>query len=653
MASLPEKLNAFVLRHPPVLTLRELSDQGTLGLNDLKGIHGGESTVGIFAAMRRVLPFLLLLLAAASASAQLRPAANARPLAGVINGDTVWLDEYSREIGRRTEYAQLRGQVDPPEIMQAAWDDIVRRRLLLRASADQGVAVTLAVVDSILLNATPDYIRRGVVDERGRFDAALLSAMVLRPDSVVRANTPGMKDQDREQEIKQLNGTIAQWREFIGFAETERRLRSKVTADVTLDTSGLRERFRLAASTVAADVVLVPCAKDLPRPNVTELQAYHKANSAQFTTPEPMRRLAIMSWPMTAAPIDSSLVLSNINRFVGLVNAARSPRQKDSIWNSVSSTTSNGTIRLSADSVEQADFYARVRGKKVGTAIGPIMHPSGVHILLIDSVIKAKGATSPVVRIRYILTPIEPSKQTVDSILGVVSEAVRIYEEGIELGAVAGRFGRQITLSPWFTERQKVYGSYRLPQVAFRTQVAAACDPIDTPERGVVMAVVIDSVPAGPLPFEAALYRMSDAIVRQRACDARRDLAKIVKGLCSRIDGGVLFIAERPKEAQVARGLTITGDGYFGDAMYDLTAAREILAKPMPDLYGPFLGDNGWYVVNITGINAANPDEFPMWLELKREDILEEQRTARWEQFERQLRSSAAIDDRRWLTFRY
>lgn len=623
-----------------------------LGPNDLKRVHGHESTVGIFAPMKRVFP-IILFFSALTALAQVRQPATTRPLAGVINGDTVWLDEYSREIGRRTEYAQLKGTVDPPEIMQAAWDDIVRRRLLLRASVAEGVVVSVADVDSILLMATPDYIRRGVVDEKGRFDAVLLRAMVQRPDSIVRANTSGMNSADQDQEIKQLKGTVAQWREFIGFAETERRLQAMVTSGVVLDTTDLRERFRLAASTATADVILVPCAKDIPRPNVSELQAYYKANSSSFTTQEPMRRLAILSWPMSAAPIDSSLVLANISRFIGLVNGAKTARVRDSIWKSVAETTSYGTFRLSPDSTEHTAFYARVRGKKVGTAIGPIMHPSGVHILLVDSVVPAKGSKSPIVRVRYIISPIDPSKQTVDSILGVVSEAVRLYEEGLELGAVAGRFGRTIALSPWFTERQRVYGSYRLPQLAFKTQVAAACDPIDTPEKGVVMAVVVDSIPAGPLPFEAAIYTMSDAIVKQRACDARRDLAKTVKGLSTRLDDGTLFIAERPQEAQVARGLSVTGDGYFGDNMYDLTAAREVISKPLPGLYGPFLGDNGWYTVNITGMNAANPDEFPMWLELRKADLEEEQRLAAWDRYLTELRKRATIDDQRWLYFRY
>ena len=43
-----------------------------------------------------------------------------RAYAGVVNGDTIWLEEYSKEVGRRTEYVKQRGNVDPSEIMQQA-----------------------------------------------------------------------------------------------------------------------------------------------------------------------------------------------------------------------------------------------------------------------------------------------------------------------------------------------------------------------------------------------------------------------------------------------------------------------------------------------------------------------------------------------------
>lgn len=575
-----------------------------------------------------------------------------RAYAGIVNGDTIWLEEYSREVGRRTEYVKQRGKVDPSEIMQQAWNELTQRRLLLRESVRLGLRVTNEDIDSIFLTATPDFIKRGVVDDKGKFDLDLLKAILYRPDSLVRANTQGMSEKERSEETMQLRASVAQWREIIGLSETELRIRKAITDSVKLDTTTLRPRFREAATSATADVIYMPCLTDLPAPSITEMEAYHKANLGQFTTPRPMRRLAYLAWPMTAAPVDSALVLGNVTRFVSLLNGARNARKRDSLWMSVARTTSSGVTRLSPDSAAQASFYGLVKGKKVGTAVGPIRHASGVHVLLVDSVIAVKGKKQPDIKIRVIVSEIEPSRQTVDSILKVVDDAAGLYDQGMELGAIAGRFGRTIELSPWFTDDEKIFGSYRLGDIAFKTQVAVACDPIDTPEKGVVLGIVVDSIDAGPMPFDAAASRVAMVLNRQRGCEARKDVMKTIMGLTTRLDDGLMFIAENPKGAQIMRGVAVQS-GFIGEEMYDPTAAAEILAKPLPDLYGPFLGDLGWYIVNITGIVKANEAEFPMWLELRSQDLLQEQKQATWDDYLKRLRAGATIDDNRWFYFRY
>lgn len=573
---------------------------------------------------------------------------------GVVNGDTIWLDEYSREIGRLTEYSSQSGRVDPSDIMEQAWTDLLRRRLILQDASHRGVSLTIAQVDSILLNATPDFIKRGIVDTKGRFDRDLLRAMLQSPDSLVRANTVGLPQQQRDEERQQLLASIAQLRERIGLMEIEKRLRTNVEASFSFDTTGLYAKYAEAASSALVDVLLTPCAKDLPQPSLSEIRAYYNTNGARFTTPVPMRRLAVLSWPMTAAPVDSTLFLGNVRAFVSMLNTAPDKRKRDSVWMSVASTTSSGATRLSADSASHAMFYAAVSRTKVGKAVGPIMHPTGVHVLLVDTIhAKRKGASKPDISVRVIISEIEPSKQTVDSLLAQVDEAAELYERGMELGAIAGRFGRTIETSPWFTEDDRVYGSFRLADVAFATQLGMACDPIDTPERGTVLAIVADSVPAGPLPFEAAVPRIADAINRERGCNQVQDAAKRTHALASRLDDGTLFLVEKPKEAQLARGLTAHADGMIGEVLFDLLAAREILAKPYADLYGPFLGEAGWYTVNINTIVRPNEAEYPMWLQMRREDLELEQRNAMWDKHLAGLRSRATITDERWLYFRY
>ncbi len=572
--------------------------------------------------------------------------------AGVVNGDTIRLDEYSHEVGRLTEYMAQRGKVDPADVMEQAWGDIVRERLILHEARRRGLMVTAAQADSILLYATPDYVKRGIVDERGRFDAPLLRAMVVQPDSLLNANTRGLSAQRKKEEREQFEASMMQLRKRVAMREVEVRLRASVDADVPFDTTGLRERFKNMATSAVADVLLTPCGQASTQPSLAELRAYYSAHALEFTTPSPMRRLAFIAWPMKAAPIDSTLFLGNVRSFVSLLNNTRNPRQRDSIWRSVSSTTSSGLSRLWPDSANHAQFYAAVKGRKVGTAVGPLVHSSGVHVLLIDSVknVKNRGA---VVSVRVIVSEIEPSKQTIDSILAQVDEAAELYERGISLNTLSERYARPLESTKWFTDADKLFGSYRLADVAFTTPRNSACDPIDTPERGMVLAVVADTLPAGPLPFDAATERVAEAVMRDAACANVLPTAKSVRGLATRLDDGTMLLVEQPKGAQLARGLQVFSDGMIGETIFDPTATREILAKPYPDLYGPFLGEAGWYTVNVLQITKPTADEYELWLTARRADIEKEQKDERWSAFMKNLRSSASIEDNRWVFFRY
>lgn len=591
---------------------------------------------------------VLALLAPLGASAQ-----NQMSYAGVINGDTVRLDDYAREIGRLTEYAAQRGATDPSDMMEQAWSDILRRKLVIQEASRRGLDLGVEEVDDILLNATPDFVKRGIVDAKGRFDRNLLRAMLYAPDSLVRANVGHLPAAERKQELDQLNASMNQLRERVGLIEVERRLKANVLSTFIVDTLQLRSRFRTDASFALADVILVPCQPEGPTPSVTEMETYHKAHAYDFVSPASMRRLAVLAWTLKATPRDSSVFLANIRSFVYMMNGAGTAPARDSIWTSVASTASTGSSRLSADSASHALFYSHVKGKRVGSAVGPIVHRTGIHVLLVDTVFAKKGKRLPDVSVRVMIAEFEPSRQTIDSVLRLVDKAAEDYERGMDLGEVATAYNRQIEVSPWFTDAEKIYGSYRLADVAFRTQRGAACDPIDTPERGVVLSVVVDSVPAGPMPFEAAAPAIATAIRRVNSCNARKDLAKTTRSLATRLDDGRLLFIEPPKGAQIARDLTIHANGMIGDVLYDSTATREIFSQPYPELIGPFLADKGWYVVNIVTLHKALDDEYPQWLNNNLETVTMDQQEKMWALFLADLRNRAEIDDNRWVFFRY
>ncbi len=577
----------------------------------------------------------------------LLPTLAAAQPAGVVNGDTIFLESYSREVGRRAQLNMQTQALSASDVLQSTWLDMVDERLLWQESARRGIEVTQRDVDSVLLTATPDFVKRGVLNDQGKFDPELLWAMLARPDSLVKARGRNLTPEQLQQQSDQLRASMSELRNRTASFIRLQRLRKSVEALTPIDSAQLRKSFEEASTTVHADLVYVPCAPFQQEPTEAEIKAWYAKHPDRYKTDEELRRIAFLTWKMTASPVDSTLVLENVKAFVELLNTNKNKTKRDSIWNSVAETVASGFVRLHPDSANQREFYRAVKGAKVGNAVGPIIHPTGVHVMLIDSI---KGKTYVV---RAAVTDIEPSQETVDSILREVNTAMEMYERGKPFGELAQGFNRPIEMSPFFKRGDQLFASYRLIDVAFRTQVAAMCDPVDAPDRGVILAVVTDSIAPGPMPIESAEPAIVDDLRREQACTI---MEKDVKGLTSivtRLDDGRMLVGAPIKNGTILNDITIDLTGMMGQEIYDPLAARAVCNASAPGLMGPFRGDAGWYMVNIRSITRPNPDDYPLYLQLRGEDLVAQQRANTWETWKNAVRKNAKIEDLRWQYFRY
>lgn len=599
--------------------------------------------------LRTILATLLLTVGMYDASGQDQPA----PYAGIVNSDTIWLQSYSFEIGRRVEYLGGNSNYQPAEVLQNAWLDMVRQTVITQSARERGIVVTSKDVDSILLNATPDYVKRGIVDGQGRFDLPTLRAMMFNPDSVIRSRAPNMTPTEFAEQSAELKKSMAGLREQILTNTTTMLLKNYLRSSFILDTARLHDQFEIDATNCLADVVHIPCFAKVGAPLPADVERYHGVNQYAYTTTVPMRRIAVLSWPMTAAQIDSSLLLNNIGEFISLINKNKNQRVRDSIWLSVASTTASGIARLYSDTVEHREFYNAVKGKKVGTAVGPIMAPTGAHVLLIDSIITAGKPPKKQYDVRIIASPIEPSRETIDSILREVTAAQEMYDQGTPLGEVATKFNRTIELSKFFTESEQLFGSFRQVHAAFTTQLAAGCPPVETPEKGVVLAIVIDSIPAGSLPLEAVHDRVIADLHHQMSCNETGNYAKSVKGLISRLPEGTLIVADKINKAQILRSVSVEVSGQIGGVIFDTIAAKVATSAQGPGLIGPFLGTSGWFYINVLSVTHPTESEFEMYVQLKEKEAFEAQFEEHWKRFQDRQLASAIITDNRWLYFRY
>lgn len=588
-------------------------------------------------------------------SQPLRPVdSNAVPVVGIVNGDTVWLDLFSRDVGRRLELQSMGTQQSQADVVEAAWNDVVRRRLLMQEAKRRGIGVTEKQIDSVLLTATPEYVRRGVVDSKGQFDLATLRGMLYQPDSLVRARLGADATKaDLDVQTASLRESVQELRDRLSDVVLEERLRAVLNSTFVADSAALRAEFERAAVRATVEVAIMPCTPRVAEPEEQELRRYYDLHTFDFKTDTPLRRIAFLSWSMAASKSDSATILTNITRFVSDINARKNKKQRDSLWMTVAALTLSGEVTLHPDSAATRELYAGVRlGAALGSAMGPITNSEGVHVFLVDSVI-ALGKGRSAYKVRGIATTIEPTQKTVDSVLRDVQRAIDLYENGTELGAVAQQYGKRIDISPFFSRDQALFGSYRLADVAFNSQKTAASEPVDTPEKGVVLGVVVDSVDVGVIPFEAAFDHVRKVVRRDRACmDTKVDARKLF-GMVTRLPEGPMFLAETPKGVKILRNVSVVSDGMIGDELFDPIAAREILAHSEPGLFGPFLGDAGWYIANTLQHVAPDPKEMTMFLDLRGSDLLQMQRDSAYDKWFLTIRRNATVVDNRWIYFRY
>jgi len=666
-----------------------------------------------------------------------------RPVAGVVNGDTLWLDAFARDVGRRIEYANSHGTAHEPDVIEQTWRDEVERRVIMREAQKRGITMSDVETDSILLREPPEYIRRGVQNAKGEFDPMLLEWMVRDPEGLVRAKNPSLNAQEVQQATQQLRESMTDLRTRFRDGMLRKRLQEQWARTFVVDSLALMSEYMDQASSCKADVVTMPCAASTPPPTHQELERWWFGNKSAFVAQRPMRRLAYLSFPLTPTKADSAFMLRTMTDVVQSFRTAGTAAKRDSIIATLVRMGDGSERVLFSAKDSDGAFYAAAKTAQRGQVVGPIVVGGGVSVVKVDSVLTGKniarrvrrivlpndarlrptsnrllaafaangsfdslqrtnsaegadgngiillrgmldaaservvfgtkvGKLSPAVntgdastmflvveespRIVYVhamSSAFQPGRATVDSVLRNVDAALAAYEGGEELGAVAQRFGKKIQLTPYFDDSAPVLGSYRLRDAAFTTQVAAACDPVETATAGVVAAIVADSIPAGEMPFEAC----SDAVLKDWAanerCRMRAIFAQGMAAFITRTDGGELLITESPADMKVVRNTTISYKGAIANVGTDATVARKVFAQNRVGLLGPLQGDRGWYMVNVHEINLGAAKDYPMFVMLRGNDAFKEQRDAAFASFLRSLRDASTIVDERWHYFRY
>lgn len=589
---------------------------------------------------------LALSLVTTVAAAQRLP----RQPVGSVNKDTIHLAPFSQDVGRRLELAGLAGNANESETIERTWNDFVRRSLIGEHASKLGIVITASDVDNMLLSDPPSFVRQGFADEKGRFLPDVLRAVLQRPDSLLKARYPKATTAELREHAAELRSTVSELREQVKHLMLERAVRERVLATLPIDTSAARRTYAELSSSCTADVVYLPCATSTTEPTDDALRAHYQRQLERYTAKRPMRRLALIAFSLKPTAADSAefeLISQRMNE--AWKRADR--RRRQAMADGFSKQPGVMTVSIDPTNVSLRPVYDVAKTHAEGDMLGPVIVRDTSYYMLLE---RLPSKSDPTIGGRLMRMALEVAPSRKDSILRQLDEAIAMYEGGAELGDVAAHVGRPITVTRWVSIDDSVAGSYKLVDMAFTQQLGTALDPVVTSQRMAVMAVVADSLPPGPMPFDKVRDQVREDLMREQACTDRTKMARSMRALCTRLDDGTLVVADQMPGMTVDRGVTIDLAGTIGMSASDVRMTEAVYAAGAPGLVGPILGERGWYVVNVLALTTADPSGFRAWTSTETgRDMIEIHREKAWQEFLYELRTKATISDERWKYFNY
>ncbi|MBU3742012.1 MAG: hypothetical protein FGM24_06960 [Candidatus Kapabacteria bacterium] len=591
--------------------------------------------------------FLIVMLTLTSVmSAQRRPTYHV----GSVNNDTIKLETFSQDVGRRLELASMAGSTTEAQVIERAWNDYVRQSLIRQEAAARKIVVTATDVDNMLLSDPPAFVRQGFADEKGKFLPDVLRATLSNPDSLLRAQNPKASAGEIRMQTAELRQTMNELRAQVQSIMLEQRLRNAVIDSLPVDSNALRRTHAEVSSSCTADVVYLPCAASTTQASDLELRAWYTREQHRYIAQRPMRKLALLTFSLRPSAMDTADFMKIASDMTAMWKKA-SPQIRKGIVDGFTKQSGVRTATIAKDDAQLAAIFEAATTHREGDMFGPIFIGASSYYVILD---KAATKQRPSIDVRMLRMPTQMSPQRKDSVMRAVDEAMRMYEGGAELGEVAARHKAALTVTRWLTAADSIRGSYKIVDLAFATQIGAACDPVETPEQSIVVAVVADSVDAGQIPFEKVIDDVRAEVLRDRACIDRARAAASMKALCTRLDDGLMVIAEQMQGMTVQRDVTIERAGTIAGEVMDTTLAAAVYKEQRPGLIGPVMGSRGWYVVNIQSIVRESPQGFATWLASSTgKDMVEIYREAAWQKYLYDLEQRATITDNRWMYFNY
>ncbi len=541
---------------------------------------------------------------------------------GSVNGEPISLNEYNQRVNFYTEQYQQRtgGSVNPE--MRAmyenqAWDDLVAAELIQQKMNEIGITVTDNELLEMVTGENPaPFIRQRFQAEDGTIDRIALRAAIEAPEN----------SQAWIQVEQQLRDTRRQ-----------EKMSNFISSGLKVNPLEVKNEYISENSYANFRYVRFPYA-EIPAEEITtteeELRAYYQDHQDRFQRDETYQ-FRYVSWDKTPTAQDTTNIVNEVRD----LRTAFENAQDDSLFlDRYGSAVDYSGAYVSADEIREE--YQPVVDLEVGEVSDVVMIDGAPYVF------KKVDQRGDEIKFGVLSYPIVADPiATIDQLAEQASE-FEFYasSEGFEQEAER----RELEIQ----ETTATKGSSFIPSLGQSQQIINALgglseeeisEPIETNSHFVVVQM-IQKTPEGARPFTEVRNQVENIVITNKRKDM---MLERVQEMYESNSGLEALASASEKEIQTVEDLRMAATR-IPDAGREVSVIGHIFSMEVGQVSEPIQGENGVYVVEVTELTMANPENMTDAQRQQIQSRLEQQKFMAFNQvFLDQLKAQAEIVDNR------
>ncbi len=563
---------------------------------------------------------------------------------GVVNGQKISPDDFSRAVSARLEQVRSSGREitdrDFDQARKQVWDDYIREILISQSIDNLEISATDQEVLYHLQNIPPPFlISDPAFQTNGEFDRAKYEQAINNPSGNEWAQIEQfMKDtyipNIKLQEMVNADLIISDedvWKSYI-----------KQHVNYTID------GVHITTNTVKDDVE-EPTEEELFDKYTDDIDDFYR---------EEMRNLEIVSWEKKPSSDDTSRVVDECEQIINQLNngsdfAELADTYSQDPGNQVSPDSGKGGELgwfgkgQMVKPFEEAAFIA-----KTGDVVGPVLSRFGYHIIKVND--RRNDNDKEEINASHILLKIEMGPNTNDA-LKRKSTLFSYDASDPKIGFSAALDSHQVTAKKITkildeTINLQNYGAFREAiRFAYNSEINDVSDPMQN-DRYFIVAKLDSILPEGTKSFEEVQNQIKNSINQDRQFAQAEILAEKLR---EEVDNGSTFqqLKDNYENIDLISGdtkLLIRSFQSLGKSNY-LVGALSKAKKG--DLIGPLKTPRGYGIVNIVDISPIDSTDFEMKRDVIYDNLSNQKRNSNFQSWYDDLLDNAKIIDNRKYYF--